>query len=434
MSSGSMPPCAAMCHSLGCPRTVALLLLLCTPLAAAMKYRNLGEEGPHRLRVSEACLGTMTWGEQNTEAEAFEQLDYALAHGVNFIDTAELYPVPPNAQTYGETERIIGRWLAADPSRREQVVLATKVTSFGRDYIPALRGVDINGAPDEEQPARLTAAQMARALDASLARLQTDYVDLYQLHWPERYTNIFAQRDYKRAFERASTSIDDQVLGVKALLDSGKVRAWGLSNENAVGVGLFLAACARHGVPPPATIQNDFSLLHRKFEEDGTAEACAPVRAGFEPGVGLLAYGVLAGGALSGKYVKRGDGTRAAPADSRHVAFPFFQPRYVSGASLDAADAYAALAAKRGVTPSQLAIQWARSREYMGSVIIGATKMAQLAEDIAAFELADLEPAELLEMDAVSDHYSPYYKGVGAVAVVADDAACGEEGECAAAV
>ncbi|KAH8098250.1 oxidoreductase [Aureococcus anophagefferens] len=373
-----------------------------------MKYRNLGEEGPHRLRVSEACLGTMTWGEQNTEAEAFEQLDYALAHGVNFIDTAELYPVPPNAQTYGETERIIGRWLAADPSRREQVVLATKVTSFGRDYIPTLRGVDLNGAPDEEQPARLTAAQMARALDASLARLQTDYVDLYQLHWPERYTNIFAQRDYKRAFERASTSVDDQVLGVKALLDSGKVRAWGLSNENAVGVGLFLAACARDGVPPPATIQNDFSLLHRKFEEDGTAEA--------------------------GKYVKRGDGTRAAPADSRHVAFPFFQPRYVSGASLDAADAYAALAAKRGVTPSQLAIQWARSREYMGSVIIGATKMAQLAEDIAAFELADLEPAELLEMDAVSDHDSPYYRGVGAVAVVADDAACGEEDECAAAV
>ena len=181
-SSGSMLPSAAMCHSLGCPRTVALLLLLCTPLAAAMKYRNLGEEGPHRLRVSEACLGTMTWGEQNTEAEAFEQLDYALAHGVNFIDTAELYPVPPNAQTYGETERIIGRWLAADPSRRERVVLATKVTSFGRDYIPALRGVDIDGAPDEEQPARLTAAQMARALDASLARLQTDYVDLYQLH------------------------------------------------------------------------------------------------------------------------------------------------------------------------------------------------------------------------------------------------------------
>ncbi|KAH8062358.1 oxidoreductase [Aureococcus anophagefferens] len=346
-----------------------LRLLLVAPLfAGAMKYRNLGEEGPHRLRVSEACLGTMTWGEQNTEAEAFEQLDYALAHGVNFIDTAELYPVPPNAQTYGETERIIGRWLAADPSRREQVVLATKVTSFGRDYIPALRG----------------------------------------LHWPERYTNIFAQRDYKRAFERASTSVDDQVLGVKALLDSGKVRAWGLSNENAVGVGLFLAACARHGVPPPATIQNDFSLLHRKFEEDGTAEACAPVRAGFEPGVGLLAYGVLAGGALSGKYVKRGDGTRAAPADSRHVAFPFFQPRYVSGASLDAADAYAALAAKRGVTPSQLAIQWARSREYMGSVIIGATKMAQLAEDIAAFELADLEPAELLEMDAVSDRAAAY--------------------------
>ncbi|KAH8054543.1 oxidoreductase [Aureococcus anophagefferens] len=293
-----------------------LRLLLVAPLfAGAMKYRNLGEEGPHRLRVSEACLGTMTWGEQNTEAEAFEQLDYALAHGVNFIDTAELYPVPPNAQTYGETERIIGRWLAADPSRREQVVLATKVTSFGRDYIPSCA-------------ARTT-------------------LDLYQLHWPERYTNIFAQRDYKRAFERASTSVDDQVLGVKALLDSGKVRAWGLSNERRRR-GLFLAACARHGAPP-ATIQNDFSLLHRKFEEDGTAEA---------------------------KYVKRGDGTRAAPADSRHVAF-FFQPRYVSGASLDAGRYAGASAA--GVTPLQLAIQWARSREYMGSVIIGATKMAQLA-------------------------------------------------------
>ncbi|KAH8089951.1 oxidoreductase [Aureococcus anophagefferens] len=205
----------------------------------------------------------MTWGEQNTEAEAFEQLDYALAHGVNFIDTAELYPVPPNAQTYGETERIIGRWLAADRAGASRS--SSRRSRPSPRLHPQLRGVDLNGAPDEEQPARLTAAQMARALCRS--RLQTDYVDLYQLHWPERYTNIFAQRDYKRAFERASTSVDDQVLGVKALLDSGK---------------------------------NDFSLLHRKFEEDGTAEACAPVRAGFEPGVGLLAYGVLAGGALSG--------------------------------------------------------------------------------------------------------------------------------------
>ena len=408
-----------------------VLVFIPVMLAGAMRYRNLGEDGS--LRVSEAMLGTMTWGEQNTEAEAFEQLDYALEHGVNFIDTAELYPVPPSAVTYGETERIIGRWLAADPSRRAKVVIASKVASFGRNYIPAMRGTDLTGELDEDVLCLLTKDQILRACDSSLARLQTDVIDLYQLHWPERYTNIFADRSYTRSRERESTPIDEQVLAIKMLIDSGKIKAWGLSNENAVGVGLFLEACARLGVPKPATIQNDFSLLHRKFEEDGTAEACAPIRSGFDAGVGLLAYGVLAGGALSGKYELQADGTRAGPAAARHVKFPAFQPRYVSGASLAAADIYAEVAAKKDVTPSQLAILWARSREYMGSVIIGATTMAQLAENIAAFELEDLTPEELVDIDAVQNFHTPYHKGVGAVAILASAADCETEEACAAA-
>lgn len=391
-----------------------------------MRYRTLGE-GENALRVSEACLGTMTWGEQNTEAEAHAQLDAAVSAGVNFIDTAELYPVPPVAATFGETERIIGRWLAADTSRRSSLVLATKVASFGRDYIPALRGVDLGGAPDPAQPARLTRAQVARALDSSLARLETTYVDLYQLHWPERYTNIFGARAYDRSAERDSTPIDEQVLAMKDALDSGKIRAWGLSNENGVGVAAFLEACERLGVPKPVSIQNDFSLLHRKFEEDGTAEACAPRFSKTENGVRLLVYGALAGGTLSGKYAKRSDGSRSAPADARHVKWPWFQARYASSRAFDAVDGYVDAAAAADTTPAQLALLWCRSKVYVGSVIIGATSLEQLRENLAAFELDPMDAAELAALDDDGLDYAAYYSGLGEVPLVADDGAASGE-------
>ena len=341
-----------------------------------MRTKTLGS-GSYLLEgVSECMLGTMTWGEQNSEAEAFAQLDLALAMGVNFIDTAELYPVPPNGESYGETERIIGRWLAADPRRRAQLVLATKVAGDGRDYIPTARRRDLPegytvaaawGPPDSssassssslsssssppDPPARksgLWREQILEALDSSLARLQTDYVDLFQLHWPARYTPIFSAKRYQRRHERRPEDIpavDEQVLAIKECLDSGKVKAWGLSNENAVGVSLFLESCRRLGVPPPATIQNDFSAAHRRFEEDGTAEACAPLHsAAGKEGVALLAYGALAGGTLTGKVRAlptsseakgnekgKGKGKEGevivAPEQSRHVLFPHFQPR-----------------------------------------------------------------------------------------------------------
>ncbi|KAJ1458523.1 NADP-dependent oxidoreductase domain-containing protein [Pelagophyceae sp. CCMP2097] len=382
-----------------------------------MKMRFVGV-----LEVSEICLGTMTWGEQNTEAEAHEQLDYALAHGVNFIDTAELYPVPALKETYGDCEKYIGTWLAADATRRGKIVLASKVAGPGRPHIPAMRAVALEGAEVPEEPSSLTRAQILRACDASLKRLQTDYLDLYQIHWPDRYTNVFGARAYERENERDCVAIDEQVSAVGELLVSKKIKAWGLSNENGVGVATFLEAARRLGVPPPATIQNDFSLLHRKFEEDGTAEACAPLFSRTETGVGLMAYGCLAGGALSGKIRRTAEGTAVAPPGCRHLKFPDFQARYISAASLDAAAALAALAKKYGMTASQLAYVWARDREYMGAVIIGATSMAQLVENIAAFELPPLTAEQLEEVDnaTLSSHY---HSGVGAVKIEEDTAA-----------
>ena len=266
-------------------------------------------------------------------------------------------------------------------------------------------------------------------------------IDLYQLHWPARYTPIFSEKRYERRKEKAASdvpSIDEQVLAIKDCLESGKIRAWGLSNENAVGVSLFLESCRRLGVPPPATIQNDFSIAHRRFEEDGTAEVCSPLLSGAGPkGIALLAYGTLAGGTLTGKVVQSlrdGDNTPdktrltdqqhanmadekevtiLAPSVSRHVLFPHFQPRYYSKGTVKLAEKYAALARELDLTPTQLALVWARQREYIGAVIIGATSLEQLKENILAFELPGLSRSTLRRIDAI-DHQlaSAYYQGV----------------------
>lgn len=429
-----------------------------------MRTKVLGE-GPHALTVSEACLGTMTWGVQNNEADAHAQLDLALSSGVNFIDTAEMYAVPPSSETYGVTEKFIGTWLAAEPSRREKIILATKVSGLGRDYVTTLRRRDLlqhfheGGGGSEEakkmeeqfgsvpERAALTRAQIHEALEASLVRLQTTYIDLYQLHWPARYTPIFGAKRYERKNEwGGAPSVEEQVQAMGDLIKAGKIRAWGLSNENGVGVTLFLEAARRLGVPPPATIQNDFSLVQRKFEEDGTAEACSPSVSRTERGVALLVYGALAGGTLSGKISADG----LAPAESRHVRFPNFQPRYYSDGTRALASAYAALAQDlnarvsgssssssggKAVTAAKLALLWARQREYVGSVIVGATSVEQLKENLEAFndQALDsiLDPATLSQIDAIEEEYaaSAYYRGVNPGSVKAADSGGGGSSE-----
>ncbi|KAG2494215.1 hypothetical protein HYH03_007571 [Edaphochlamys debaryana] len=334
----------------------------------------------------------MTWGEQNTEEEAHEQLDYALSVGVNFIDTAELYPVPPSPKTVGRTETFIGNWLAKRGCR-DKVILATKVAA-------PLPGVDRSWVvgnrtdpptPDAPQP-QLDEASIRSALAASLRRLQTDYVDLYQIHWPARYAPLWGKRQYRVEEERpVSTSFEDQVRVMGALIKEGKIRHWGLSNETSYGVAQMCEAAKRLGVPPPISIQNDFAPVYRMYEEE-LAETCAPSAYN----LGLLAYGVLAGGTLTGKYGT--DGSK--PEHGRHVDFPNFQPRYFNPRTLEAAAEYAALAKRAGVSPATLAQAWCASRWYMGSVIIGATSMEQLKENVAAC-LVTLDESTLAAMDEI---------------------------------
>jgi len=341
----------------------------------------------------------MTWGSQNTEDEAHEQLDAFVAAGGNLIDTAELYPVPPDPKYTGETELIIGRWLAKHPDLRSRVIIATKVAGpMPRNFVSAAREKALTGTLDPAAPLpRLVPEQIERGLAASLARMQTDYVDLLQLHWPDRYTPLWGNNVYMKELEgkheqqpRSSEErvpFDDVVRCLGALIEKGTIKAWGLSNETSYGVCEWVHAARRCGVPPPVTIQNDFSLLDRRFESE-LAETCSSVN----HNVGLLAYGPLAGGTLSGKgYSEPG---------SRHVLFPNFQARYHCPASRDAAEKYAQLAHSKGLSPTTLALAWAYSRHFMTSVIIGATKMKHLLENIEAASIV-LDKDTLHAIDAI---------------------------------
>ncbi|GFR50541.1 hypothetical protein Agub_g12815 [Astrephomene gubernaculifera] len=354
-----------------------------------MRRHKLGSSD---LEVPIVCLGTMTWGEQNTEEEAFAQLDYALSAGVNFIDTAELYPVPPRPETVGRTETFIGNWLAARGCR-EQVILATKVAAplpgVDRSWVVANRTSPPGDLASAPQP-QLDEPSIRAALAASLCRLQTHYVDLYQIHWPARYVPLWGKRQYRRQLQRPAVSFEEQVRVMGELIKEGKIRHWGVSNETSYGVAQMCEAARRLGVPPPVSIQNDFAPVCRHFEEE-LAETCAPGAYN----LGLLAYGVLAGGTLSGKYLGG-----ATPAGARHTDFPNFQARYHSPATQAAAAEYAALAARKGLSPAALAQAWAASREYMGAVIVGATSLEQLKENIAACQL-ELDEETLAEMDAI---------------------------------
>jgi len=339
-----------------------------------MKYRELGRTG---VKVSALCLGTMTFGEQNSEAEAHAQLDYAVERGINFLDASEIYPVPPRPETQGRTEEIIGTWLAARKNR-DKIIVATKVA--GRGKMSWLRK---NGGPT-----RQSASQIAEAVNASLARLTTDYIDLYQLHWPDRPMRIFEGLDYVHV-EGDSHPVEEILAVLGRLVEAGKVRFVGLSNETPWGVMSFLKASEQHGLPRIVSVQNAYNLVNRSYEI-GLSEIT------YREGVSLLGYSPLGQGYLSGKY----EGG-ALPPNSRKRLFNRLG-RYEQGNGPKAISAYVGLARRHGLDPAQMAIAFAASRPFVTSAIIGATTMAQLETDIAALDLklddqvlADIEQIHL---------------------------------------
>ncbi len=326
------------------------------------------------LEVTDFCLGTMTWGEQNSEAEGHAQLDWALANGINFIDTAEMYPVPPKKETQGRTETIVGTWLGRNRAKRANVVLASKIAGPGRrEWIR-------NG---ETHVSKKT---IPWAIDDSLKRLQTDYIDLYQIHWPERYVPGFGSWQYDPSKERETTSFLEQVEGMAAAIKSGRIRAYGLSNETAFGLCEFVRVAKENNLPAPVSVQNGYSLLSRMFDGD-------PAEASRQLNVPLLAYSPLAMGQLTGKYLGG-----AQPAEARMVKLKPFGDRYMRPRAFAAVDEYAKVARKHGVPMAAMALAFVRSRFFTASTIVGATSVAQLEESLRHFEfgltgeiLADLE-------------------------------------------
>jgi aryl-alcohol dehydrogenase-like predicted oxidoreductase len=317
-----------------------------------MQTRSLGRTG---LKVSEICLGTMTYGQQTDRADAFAQMDYAIEHGVNFFDTAELYSIPPRAETYGATETIIGEWFSARKNR-ERIILATKVV--GRTAMPWFR----NGAV-----ARLDRKNIFHAVEGSLKRLQTDYIDLYQLHWPDRPLALFdgLSNAYEDRGGPDGVSFEDTVGALQDMVAQGKIRHFGLSNETSWGVAQFVRVAEAGLGPRPASIQNAYHLLNRQFEI-GLAEFA------FREQVGLLAYSPLAQGYLTGKYLHG-----ARPAGSRGALFDRGQ-RYDKPGVDAAIEDYLALAKEFGLHPVHLALAFVTSRPFVTANIIGATNLEQL--------------------------------------------------------
>ncbi len=341
-----------------------------------MQYRRLGDSD---LQVSAVCLGTMTFGEQTGEAEAHAQLDLAFGAGVNFLDTAELYPVPPRAETYGRTESIVGRWLARQA--RDRVILATKVAGPARS-LGWIRG----------GPSALDAANIRAAVEGSLTRLRTDYIDLYQLHWPARNTPMFGQYRFDAGKEREATPLREQLEALATLVREGKVRHVGLSNEHPWGVMECLRLAREHGLPRVVSVQNAYSLLNRTFE-------LSLAEVAFRENVSLLAYSPLAFGHLSAKY-------QADPiAAGRITRFPAFGQRYTKPNVAPAVAAYAEVAHRHGLTPVQLALGFVAQSPYVTSTLLGATSLAQLQEDLAACA-TPLPAAALPDIEAVHLRYT----------------------------
>jgi len=340
-----------------------------------MQFRPLADTG---ILLPEICLGTMTFGEQNTQEQAFQQLDYALDQGLYFWDTAEMYPVPPKPETQGATERIIGNWIAARGGR-DKLFLASKIA-----------GPSQGGSHIRDGKTRFVADEISAAIDQSLSRLQTDYIDLYQLHWPQRPTNFFGKLGYgnaEAAEDRAVTDLEETLTALQDEIKKGRIRYIGLSNETPWGTMKFLHLAEKLGLSKFVSVQNPYNLLNRTYEI-GMSEI-----AHYE-GVGLLAYSPLAFGYLTGKF-RHG----ARPANARVTLFSRFS-RYSNPQSEWATEQYAQLAEQHGLSLTQLALAFIKQQFFVTSTIIGATNLDQLKENIQAFEI-DLSEEILKGIEAI---------------------------------
>lgn len=344
-----------------------------------MEYRKLGHTD---IEVSLIGLGTMTWGEQNTEAEAHEQLDYALSRGVNLVDTAEMYPVPPRPETQGRTETYIGTWLART-KRRHDIVLASKAVGPSTD---PKRPSHIRGGQ-----ARLDRKNLTEALDASLRRLQTDYLDLYQLHWPDRTTMTFGHSRYPWKKDDYTVPIEETLEVLDEFVKAGKVRHVGVSNETPWGVAQYLKFAETRGLPRIVSIQNPYNLLNRSYEI-GLSEFS------HLDGVGLLAYSPLGMGVLTGKYLNG-----AKPEGARLTLFSRFQ-RYSNPQAQTAAAEYVQLARDHGLSPAAMALAFVNRQPFVTSNLIGATSMDQLKENIDSVEVG-LSQELLDSIEAIHQRY-----------------------------
>ena len=338
--------------------------------------------GQSDLQVTPICLGTMTFGEQVDEPLAHAILDRALERGLNFIDTAEMYAVPARAATYGATEAIIGRWLACRPGARAKVVLASKVAGPSR------------GMPWIREGSGMTAADIRASCEASLRRLQTDCIDLYQIHWPERHVPVFGQLYYEPAQETTQTSIHEQLQALAALVQAGKVRHIGLSNETPYGVHEFVCLAEQHGLPRVLSVQNPYGLVNRSWD-NAMDESCHRL------GVSLLAYSPLGFGLLTGKYDQHAPHEPGAPQQARIARYESVRKqRWGRPEALAAARRYNQLARDHGLTPVQLALAFCYQSWRVASTIIGVTTLAQLDENLDAWGTV-LSPELLAAVDAL---------------------------------
>ncbi|GAA4422219.1 aldo/keto reductase [Acidovorax lacteus] len=338
--------------------------------------------GHSDLAVTPICLGTMTFGEQVAEAEAHDILDHALARGVNFLDTAEMYAVPARAETCGATESIIGRWLARTPGLRQRVVLATKVAGPSR------------GMPWIREGKGMTAADIVASCEGSLRRLQTDVIDLYQIHWPERHVPAFGTLYYDPAKETSQTPIHEQLDALAGLVRAGKVRYVGLSNETPYGVHEFVRLAEQHGLPRVVSVQNPYCLINRTYE-NALDETCHRL------GVSLLAYSPLGFGLLTGKYDQHAPTDPGAPQGARIARYESVRKqRWGRPESLAAARRYNALAREHGLSPTRMALAFCYTKWQVASTIIGVTSRAQLDEDLDAWGTT-LSPELLAAIDAI---------------------------------
>jgi aryl-alcohol dehydrogenase-like predicted oxidoreductase len=338
-----------------------------------MKYTTLPNTD---IKVSKICLGTMTFGQQNTESEGHAQMDYALDNGVNFFDTAEMYSIPSREETYGSTEKIIGTWFKKT-GKREEVVLASKIAGPNPNFGYMRDKLDFSPA------------SIHYALDKSLQRLQTDYLDIYQLHWPERKTNCFGQRGLKVQDDAWEDNFHEVLETLDGLIKSGKIKHIGVSNENPWGVMRLLEESKYHNLPRIKTIQNPYSLLNRLFE-NASAEVC------LREDIGLLAYSPMAFGVLSGKFLSGEKHPR-----SRLSLFPQYA-RYSSAQSTEATKLYQEVARKNGLTLTELALAFVEQQPFVTSTIIGATTIDQLKENIATIGVV-LSDEILNEINAVQN-------------------------------